>query len=132
MFTNVYVPAPLLTATTRIETTVGPACPNCGTLKKSGKLSCCAPGGTWFQNCGDGSNSNLGHTWFEGIQACVSLEAKTQAMLDRQTTTSKPTDAVLKRNIDSADGTVYANCRGYYKLTIVGVTISFLFVVSYM
>ena len=125
IFTNACVSAPLITTTPRIETTVGSACPKCGTLKKSGKRSCCAPGGTWFQNCGDGSNSNVDHTWFEGIQACVDLEAKTQAMLDREANK-------LNQNVDSSDGAVHTNFRGYYELMNVGVTISFLFFVLNM
>ena len=27
-------------------------CPNCGTFAKSGRVSCCAPGGAWYKNCG--------------------------------------------------------------------------------
>ena len=51
--------------------TVGPVCPKCGIIKKSGKRSCCARGGAWFTNCGDVGDSNFGHTWVEGIQACT-------------------------------------------------------------
>merc|ERR1719182_1195250 len=45
-------------------------CPMCATLKKSGKRSCCGPGGAWFKNCGNPGDSKFGHTWFEGIEAC--------------------------------------------------------------
>ena len=45
-------------------------CVECGTIMKSAKLSCCGRGGAWFGNCGSGTNSNLGHTWQEGIQVC--------------------------------------------------------------
>ena len=45
-------------------------CSKCGTLKKSGKPSCCASGGAWFQKCGDAADKNFNHTWVEGIQAC--------------------------------------------------------------
>ena len=107
-------------------------CSKCGTIKKSGQLSCCAPGGAWFQNCGNGANSNLDHTWFEGIQACVGVEAKVKAMLNTQAMAFKPTDAVPKQNIDSADDTVYVNCRGYCEITNVSVVISFLFIISQM
>ena len=44
-------------------------CPRC-VAKKSGKLSCCTPGGAWFKNCGDPGDPNFDHTWGEGIQAC--------------------------------------------------------------
>ena len=62
-------------------------CLKCGTFKKSGKHSCCARGGTWFQKCGDVDDTNLEHTWSEGMQACrafassVSHESKMQAQL---------------------------------------------------
>ena len=56
-------------ATTTTVTPTGPICFKCGT-KKSGKLSCCAPGGAWFKKCGDAGESNFDHTWAEGVQAC--------------------------------------------------------------
>ena len=56
--------------TTSASATGGKRCPKCGKGKKSGKLSCCARGGAWFQKCGDGDDSNFDHTWMEGIQAC--------------------------------------------------------------
>ena len=47
-----------------------PLCPKCGTIKESGKRSCCARGGAWFKNCGDAGDAQFDHTWAEGIQAC--------------------------------------------------------------
>ena len=49
-------------------------CLECGTIKKSGKLSCCGRGGSWFGNCGSAGNSKLGHTWHEGIWACKTTQ----------------------------------------------------------
>ena len=46
------------------------ACPKCGTFEKSGRKSCCAPGGAWFKNCGGARNNNVDHKWFEGVAAC--------------------------------------------------------------
>ena len=46
------------------------ACPRCGTIAKSGKMSCCGRGGSWFKNCGGTGKMKLHHTWYEGIQAC--------------------------------------------------------------
>ena len=46
------------------------ACPRCGTIDKSGTMSCCGRGGSWFKLCGVGSSAKLQHTWYEGIQAC--------------------------------------------------------------
>ena len=45
-------------------------CPKCGFAVKMSKLSCCAPGGAWYQNCGDVTDTKFGHTWVEGIEAC--------------------------------------------------------------
>ena len=45
-------------------------CPKCGTFKKSGRSSCCAPGGAWFNNCGGADNRNVEHSWLEGTKAC--------------------------------------------------------------
>merc|ERR1712032_1389933 len=45
-------------------------CPKCGTFKKSGKVSCCAPGGAWFKNCGGVGNRNVGYRWLDGVEAC--------------------------------------------------------------
>ena len=48
------------------------ACPKCGVNAKSGKKSCCAPGGSWFPNCGDPGDTRFVHTWTEGAKACRS------------------------------------------------------------
>ena len=44
-------------------------CPVCGILN-SGKPSCCAPGGAWFNKCGDPGDSKYDYTRFDGIVAC--------------------------------------------------------------
>ena len=49
------------------------ACPKCGTFEKSGRKSCCAPGGAWYKNCarsGGARSKNVDHKWFEGVAAC--------------------------------------------------------------
>ena len=53
--------------TTTTITTTRPVCPKCGTFKKDGKVSCCAPGGAWFKKCGI---RLYDYTWGEGIDAC--------------------------------------------------------------
>ena len=57
-----------LTVTRRPAISSG--CPECGTIKKSGKRSCCARGGAWFKNCGDADDTKVDYTWAEGIRAC--------------------------------------------------------------
>ena len=56
------------TAALTIANTV--TCLKCGTFKKSGRVSCCAPDGTWYKNCGGVGNKHVGHSWSEGAQAC--------------------------------------------------------------
>ena len=51
-------------------------CPQCGTFKKSGRTSCCAPGGAWYKNCAGAGNKNAYYRWFEGVEACK-RESKT-------------------------------------------------------
>ena len=59
-----------------VTTPIRSVCPKCGTIARSGKLSCCGHGGSWFGNCGNAGNANFGHTWNEGIQACKSRQSK--------------------------------------------------------
>ena len=54
--------------TSAVAHTMG--CPKCGTFAKSGRVSCCAPGGAWYKNCGGTGNRNVDHTWFEGVEVC--------------------------------------------------------------
>ena len=51
-------------------TTVKPVCSKCAINEKSGLASCCASGGDWFQQCGEGDDANFEHTWTDGIDAC--------------------------------------------------------------
>ena len=46
----------ILTSTSAVVST----CPKCGTFKKSGRVSCCAPGGSWYKNCGGSGNRRIG------------------------------------------------------------------------
>ena len=63
-------------------TNINAICSECGTIKKSGKRSCCGRGGSWFGHCGSAENANLTHTWYEGIRACEAQQSETQ--LDQQ------------------------------------------------
>ena len=66
---------------------INSVCPECGILKRSGRASCCAPGGSWFGKCGSVANVNLGHTWNEGIRACKTGK---EAVIGQQLHASKP------------------------------------------
>ena len=57
-------------ATASASAIISQRCPRCGIMNKSGRLSCCARGGAWFQKCGDAGGLDFDHTWGEGIQAC--------------------------------------------------------------
>ena len=50
------------------EIKASPKCSKCAT-NRTGKLSCCVRGGSWFKTCGN-PDSNSEHTWDEGILAC--------------------------------------------------------------
>ena len=52
------------------STTVSSSCPKCGITTKSGKISCCGRGGSWFGDCGSGGDTKFGHTWYDGLQSC--------------------------------------------------------------
>ena len=67
-------------------------------MKKSGKASCCARGGSWFGKCGGVGNANLGHTWYEGIQVC---KGQFQAAVGQQMHDVQP-----KGNISSNNGSI--------------------------
>ena len=64
--------ARLLVSTASISSTIARpnACAKCGTFAKSGRSSCCAPGGAWYKDCGDAVNRNVKYRWFEGAKAC--------------------------------------------------------------
>ena len=59
------------------------ACPRCGTIERSGKISCCGRGGSWFKNCGVAGNRKLHHTWYEGIQVCKA-RSQPKTVIDQQ------------------------------------------------
>ena len=99
--TSVCISTPAVTATR-----IALECPKCAVIKKSGELSCCAPGGAWFKNCGTSGNSNTEHTWVEGVQACKGVvglfsgNAEAQFIVMNQTTTAQQLSDVEKQTID--------------------------------
>ena len=50
-------------------------CSKCGIFKQSRVASCCAPGGSWFNECGP----EFDHSWTEGVQVCK-CKSKADAM----------------------------------------------------
>merc|ERR1711937_803226 len=84
--------------------TIRSLCSKCGTIERSGKVSCCGRGGSWYRNCGSASNAKVDHTWCDGIQACKerrqSRRAIGQHLKDAQ-----------QKGIDSSHGTRKANSK---------------------
>merc|ERR1719201_782113 len=66
--TPISTPVSTQSITSTIDGTM--TCPRCGTFRKSGRVSCCAPGGAWFKNCGGLGSKNVDHRWSEGVKAC--------------------------------------------------------------
>ena len=103
-----------------VTTVISPVCRTCGIIKKSGSISCCGNGGSWFGNCGSAANANLGHTWYEGIRACKALlpvavaqklhaaQAKSNASFDNTSTgidfktIALPVNGTIKKSMHSA------------------------------
>merc|ERR1719201_2057293 len=54
-----------------------PVC-ECATFTQTGKRSCCARGGSWFQDCGN-AGAGAAHTWVEGMEACASASGSGEA-----------------------------------------------------
>ena len=52
-------------------------------MKKSGKISCCGRGGSWFGNCRSEPDVRVGHTWHEGLQACKA-RAQSKTVIEQQ------------------------------------------------
>ena len=79
-------------------------CPTCAKMKKSGKLSCCARGGAWFNNCGDTDDKNFDYTWGEGIQSCngfagsISVKLALQLKLHNMGVMAYPVSSAQSRN----------------------------------
>ena len=49
---------------------IASACPKCGMFKKSGRASCCAPGGAWYKKCGKIRHNGVQHQWIDGVNVC--------------------------------------------------------------
>ena len=82
-------------------TTIGPVCPKCGTIAKSGKTSCCGRGGSWFRNCGGAGNTKLKHTWYEGIHGCKS-RGRSKTVMGHQLNVAQQNIHDYSNNADTA------------------------------
>ena len=94
---------PHIAATT---TSVSIVCSKCGIIKKSGKSSCCAHGGSWFGNCRSFRDTKFGHTWYEGLQACTA-QSQSKTVLSQQIKVDQQRMNVIPNNTDNKQpGTV--------------------------
>ena len=64
------ISASVRTSTSTSMTTNATTCSKCGTFLKSGRASCCAPGGAWYKTCGGVGNSEADRSWSEGVEIC--------------------------------------------------------------
>ena len=85
-------------------------CPRCGTIAKSGKMSCCGRGGSWFKNCGGTVNTKRHHTWYEGIQACKT-RSQSKAYIGNQLNVDP------QKDIHSSQGVHMANQKSVIAAT---------------
>ena len=85
------------TAATTLSISI--VCPKCGITRKSGKVSCCGRSGSWFGLCGSAGNTQLAHTWHEGVQACKT-RARFKTAMGRQ-----PNAAQQLNNLNGAPTT---------------------------
>ena len=94
------------TTTTSASAVSTKVCPKCGSTRTSGKLSCCARGGAWFKNCGDGDDPKFDHTWVQGIQACQTfvnsnaVKLPSLAMFHQERTNAKPQNTLQQEQND--------------------------------
>ena len=83
-------------------------CLKCVT-NRAGRSSCCARGGAWFKNCGDGGDTQFDHTWAEGLQACdhlvdTVLSVQSKLLAGNMLNMSRPQHATQQqKHVDLAD-----------------------------
>merc|ERR1712032_410577 len=80
--------------------TISSECPRCGIITKSGRVSCCGRGGSWFKNCGRAGNTQLQHTWYEGIQSCKA-RSQSKAVIDQQLNGAQQKDLDSSQGVDN-------------------------------
>ena len=67
---GVPVTATVSTSTIAISYANTMTCSKCATFEKSGRVSCCAPGGAWYKNCEGAGSRGVDYKWSEGVQVC--------------------------------------------------------------
>ena len=87
-----------LLALLQVATAKTGGCSQCAHFTQSGKPSCCAPGGAWYNHCGNAGDLAVRHTWVDGMRACNAFARASSgeagargAMLGRETGTLNTT-----------------------------------------
>ena len=111
-------------------------CSKCATIKKSGKLSCCANGGAWFKNCGDPGHPDFDHTWFEGIQVCKDSNSKAQSQVmsghEQENAVRKSNDPQQKNKGSVSADPAVTDGQGCNELAKITVFMSLLFAILHL
>jgi len=86
-------------------------CPKCGKFGKSGRVSCCAPGGAWFKKCGSSKNKkNVQYKWTEGTAACKNKPAQTTTAAISACSVCGSVKKSRKKSCCGRGGSWYKNC----------------------
>ena len=116
VFIQIYTPAGTVSPSSSV-------CLKCGIIAKSGKISCCGRGGSWFGNCGNAGTAKRHYTWHEGIQACKILSHS-------KTVISRQSNATQQQNIldwsDSPNPKTVITSEKVFKSTSTNTPTSFL------
>ena len=103
---HVYTPAVKMMTTSSV-------CMKCGIIAKSGRVSCCGHGGSWFGKCASVNNEDFDQTWYEGIQAC-------QLLSQSRTAIGRQSNAAQQRNYSA--GSAFNPTSSPFTITSTGVS----------
>merc|ERR1719201_3106010 len=84
-------------------------CPKCGKFGKSGRVSCCAPGGAWYKKCGSAKNKNVQYKWSQGTDACKKKPRTTTAAISACAVCGSVKKS-RKKSCCGRGGSWYRNC----------------------
>jgi len=87
-------------------------CPKCGRFGKSSRVSCCAPGGTWFKKCGSVINENVQYTWSQGTAACKKTLALTTTAASSGCLVCGSVKKSRKKSCCGRGGSWFGTCGG--------------------
>ena len=78
-------------------------CQQCGTIRKSGKPSCCAHGGSWFGKCGSAVDEQVSYSWSQGLRVC-NAQPRSDEVVDALLIAEQPLGTDSSR--DEANATI--------------------------